>query len=39
MCADIAVVIAITGYLLAEQDRFSDMNLKPFANFKALANA
>ncbi len=36
-CTDNAAMIAITGYLLAERNLFSDMNLKPFANLKALA--
>jgi N6-L-threonylcarbamoyladenine synthase len=36
-CTDNAAMIAITGYLLAKRNLFSDMNLKPFANLKALA--
>lgn len=36
-CTDNAAMIAITGYLKAQRNEFSDMNLKPFANFKALA--
>lgn len=35
-CTDNAAMIAMTGYLLAKQGRFSDMNLKPFANLKTL---
>lgn len=30
-CTDNAAMIAITGYLLAERSRFSDMKLRPFA--------
>lgn len=35
-CTDNAAMIAVTGYMMAERNMFSDMNLKPFANFKAL---
>lgn len=35
-CTDNAAMIAITGYMMAQRQMFSDMNLKPFANFKAL---
>lgn len=31
-CTDNAAMIAITGYMKAEQEVFSDMNLKPFAS-------
>lgn len=36
-CTDNAAMIAITGYMMAEREMYSDMNLKPFANLKALA--
>lgn len=36
-CTDNAAMIAVTGYMMAERDMFSDMNLKPFANLKKLA--
>jgi len=35
-CTDNAAMIAVTGYMMAERGMFSDMNLKPFANLKAL---
>lgn len=35
-CTDNAAMIAVTGYMMAERDMFSDMNLKPFANLKTL---
>ncbi|WP_441000301.1 tRNA (adenosine(37)-N6)-threonylcarbamoyltransferase complex transferase subunit TsaD [Fodinibius sp. SL11] len=35
-CTDNAAMIAITGYMMAKRRMFSDMNLKPFANLKAL---
>lgn len=35
-CTDNAAMIAVTGYMMAERELFSDMNLKPFANLKAL---
>lgn len=35
-CTDNAAMIAITGYMLAERGEFSDMNMRPFANLKAL---
>ena len=35
-CTDNAAMIAITGYMMAQRGMFSDMNLKPFANLKAL---
>jgi N6-L-threonylcarbamoyladenine synthase len=35
-CTDNAAMIAITGYMMAERGMFSDMNMKPFANLKAL---
>ncbi len=33
-CTDNAAMIAITGYMLAEREEFSDMNLKPFTQFE-----
>lgn len=36
-CTDNAAMIAVTGYMMAERDMFSDMNLKPFANLKAFS--
>lgn len=35
-CTDNAAMIAVTGAMMAERNRFSDMNLQPFANLKAL---
>lgn len=35
-CTDNAAMIAITGYMMADREMYSDMNLKPFANLKAL---
>jgi N6-L-threonylcarbamoyladenine synthase len=35
-CTDNAAMIAITGYMMAQRKMFADMNLKPFANLKAL---
>jgi N6-L-threonylcarbamoyladenine synthase len=35
-CTDNAAMIAITGYMMAERGMYADMNLKPFANLKAL---
>ena len=35
-CTDNAAMIAITGYMMAERQLFSDMTMKPFANLKAL---
>ncbi len=35
-CTDNAAMIAITGYMMAQRQMFSDMNMKPFANLKAL---
>ncbi|MGM0546971.1 MAG: tRNA (adenosine(37)-N6)-threonylcarbamoyltransferase complex transferase subunit TsaD [Bacteroidota bacterium] len=35
-CTDNAAMIAITGYMMAQRGMFSDMNMKPFANLKAL---
>ena len=35
-CTDNAAMIAVTGYMMAERGMHSDMNLKPFANLKAL---
>ena len=35
-CTDNAAMIAVTGYMMAERGLFADMNLKPFANLKAL---
>jgi N6-L-threonylcarbamoyladenine synthase len=31
-CTDNAAMIAVTGYMMAERDMFSNMNLKPFAS-------
>lgn len=36
-CTDNAAMIAITGYMMAERGLYADMNLKPFANLKALS--
>lgn len=36
-CTDNAAMIAITGYMMAERGMYADMNLKPFANLKALS--
>ena len=33
-CTDNAAMIAMTGYLMAEQGLYSDLNMKPFANFE-----
>ena len=35
-CTDNAAMIAVTGYMMAQRNMFADMNLKPFANLKAL---
>ncbi len=35
-CTDNAAMIAITGYMMAERQMYSDMKMKPFANLKAL---
>jgi N6-L-threonylcarbamoyladenine synthase len=35
-CTDNAAMIAVTGYMMAEGEMYSDMNLKPFANLKTL---
>ncbi len=35
-CTDNAAMIAITGYMMAQRNMFSDMKMKPFANLKAL---
>lgn len=35
-CTDNAAMIAITGYMMAERQMYADMNMKPFANLKAL---
>lgn len=35
-CTDNAAMIAITGYKMAEKEMYSDMNLKPFANYKEM---
>lgn len=35
-CTDNAAMIAVTGYMMAQRGMFGDMNLKPFANLKAL---
>ncbi|MGK7370183.1 MAG: tRNA (adenosine(37)-N6)-threonylcarbamoyltransferase complex transferase subunit TsaD [Candidatus Halalkalibacterium sp. M3_1C_030] len=32
-CTDNAAMIAVTGYMMAEQGMYSDLNMKPFANF------
>jgi N6-L-threonylcarbamoyladenine synthase len=34
-CTDNAAMIAVTGYMMGQRNMFADMNLKPFANFKA----
>lgn len=34
-CTDNAAMIGITGYMMAQREMYSDMNLKPFANLKA----
>lgn len=34
-CTDNAAMIAVTGYMMAEKGWYSDLNMKPFANFKA----
>jgi len=31
-CTDNAAMIAVTGYMMAERERYSDMNMKPFAS-------
>lgn len=33
-CTDNAAMIAITGYMMAEQGMYSNLNMKPFANFR-----
>ncbi len=33
-CTDNAAMIAVTAYMMAERNMYSDMNLKPFANLK-----
>lgn len=33
-CTDNAAMIAVTGYMMAERGMFSDMNLRPFANYR-----
>jgi len=38
-CTDNAAMIAITGYKLAERGNYSDMNLRPFANYKEMERA
>lgn len=35
-CTDNAAMIAVTGYMMAKREMFSDMNLKPFANIKQV---
>ena len=35
-CTDNAAMIAITGYKMAERGMFSDMNVRPFANYKEM---
>lgn len=35
-CTDNAAMIAKAGYMMANRGEFADMNLKPFANLKAL---
>jgi N6-L-threonylcarbamoyladenine synthase len=35
-CTDNAAMIAITGFMMAERQMYSDMEMKPFANLKAL---
>ncbi|HKL18236.1 MAG TPA: tRNA (adenosine(37)-N6)-threonylcarbamoyltransferase complex transferase subunit TsaD [Halalkalibaculum sp.] len=32
-CTDNAAMIAVTGYMMAEKEMYSDLNMKPFANF------
>ena len=34
-CTDNAAMIAVTGYMMAEQGMYADLNMKPFANFEA----
>ncbi|NGP78072.1 tRNA (adenosine(37)-N6)-threonylcarbamoyltransferase complex transferase subunit TsaD [Balneolaceae bacterium YR4-1] len=34
-CTDNAAMIAVTGYMMAQQGMYSDLNMKPFANFEA----
>lgn len=34
-CTDNAAMIAVTGYMMAEKGLYSDLNMKPFANFEA----
>lgn len=35
-CTDNAAMIAVTAHMMAQKGMFSDMNLKPFANLRAL---
>src|SRR5699024_3242865 len=35
-CTDNAAMIAITGYMMAQRNQFSDMNLKPFASLNSI---
>jgi N6-L-threonylcarbamoyladenine synthase len=35
-CTDNAAMIAVTGYMMAERNMYSDMNLKPYANLKQV---
>lgn len=37
-CTDNAAMIAITGAMMAGRDMYSDMNLKPFANYREWQN-
>lgn len=34
-CTDNAAMIAVTGHMMAEHGMYSDLNMKPFANFSA----
>ncbi len=38
-CTDNAAMIAITGSMMAQRDLYADMDMKPFANLKALAKS
>lgn len=34
-CTDNAAMIAVTGYIMAKQGQFSDLSMKPYAQYKA----
>lgn len=38
-CTDNAAMIAVTGYMMAKRNMYSDMNLKPYANYKSLTRS